>query len=515
MAFAHFLRRAVNQSFKWYFDHNYRRIAQYMERPHSVQQAILKNLLETSIHTEFGRNHNFTSRTGLSEFLEQVPISDYETLKQDIARMMHGEKDILCSGQVKWFAKSSGTTNDKSKFLPLPPKNLKRNHIQGTWDTMTLYYHERPDAKIFYGKGLVMGGSLTPFAPYPDSLVGDVSGHLLTHFPKAGRPFYVPDFQTALMPNWDEKIERMARILVESDMRMLGGVPTWTLVLLKRILELSQKSNLSELWPDIEVYIHGGVSFVPYHDQFKELIPSDRMQYMEIYNASEGFFGIQNDLSQNDMLLLLDNGIYYEFLPSSEWSKEQPTAIQLSEVVCGVNYAIVITTNAGLWRYVPGDTVVFTSTNPYKIRISGRTKQFVNAFGEEVMVDNTDHALAETCKALGACVAEYTVAPIYFREAHKAKHEWLVEFEKEPSDLEQFKDLLDVNLQKVNSDYEAKRFKGMALERLNLRCLPKGTFHKWLKKNGKFGAQFKVPRLANHRDYVNDILSMLEVDSIN
>ncbi|MBK8721548.1 MAG: GH3 auxin-responsive promoter family protein [Saprospiraceae bacterium] len=515
MAFSHVIRRAVNQSFKWYFDHNYQRIVHYMNYPFKVQESILHNLIDTSIHTEFGVRNNFSTNKKIDNFYENVPISDYESLKGDIHRMMMGEKDILCSGQVKWYAKSSGTTNDKSKFLPLPPKNLKRNHIQGTWDTMTLYYHQNPDAKIFHGKGLVMGGSLTTFKENPSSLIGDVSGHLLTHFPKVGKPFYVPDFQTALLPNWDEKIEKMANILINSDLRMMGGVPTWTLVLLKRVLELSQKQNLSELWPDLEVYVHGGVSFVPYLDQFKELIPSKSMQYMEIYNASEGFFGIQNDFNTNDMLLLLDNGIFYEFLPSSEWNKEHPKAIQLSEVQCGVNYAIVITTNAGLWRYVPGDTVVFTSTHPFKIRISGRTKQYVNAFGEEVMVDNTDNAIAATCKAMNANVLEYTVAPVYFNETNKASHEWLVEFEKEPTDIEQFNNLLDENLQKINSDYEAKRFKGMALERLRLKILPKGTFYKWLKNKGKFGAQFKVPRLANHREYVNEILSMVELDKIN
>lgn len=514
MAFSHYIRKAVNQSFKWYFEHNYQRISHYMNYPLAVQESILRNLIETSIHTEFGIKNNFSTHKKLDSFYNNVHVSDYESFKKDINRMMMGEKDVLCSGQVKWFAKSSGTTNDKSKFLPLPSKNLKRNHLQGTWDTMTLYYQQNPEAKIFYGKGLVMGGSISTFSDNSNTLIGDVSGHLLTHFPKVGKPFYVPDFQTALMPNWDEKIEKMANILTTTDLRMLAGVPTWTLVLLKRIMELTQKSDLSELWKNLEVYVHGGVSFVPYFDQFRSIISSKSMQYMEIYNASEGFFAIQNDLNSNDMLLLLDNGIYYEFLPASEWNKENPNIISLSEVKCGVNYAIVITTNGGLWRYMPGDTVVFTSTNPYKIKVSGRTKQYVNAFGEEVMVDNTDNALAATCKEMNANVLEYTVAPVYFQNSDKASHEWLVEFDKEPNDIEQFNNLLDQNLQKINSDYEAKRYKGIALERLKLRILPKGTFYQWLKKKGKFGAQFKVPRLANHRDYVNEILSMIEMDQM-
>ncbi len=354
-----------------------------------------------------------------------------------------------------------------------------------------------------------MGGSLEAFAPYPTTIIGDVSAIMLQNMPSAGRPFYAPDFDTALMSNWDEKIERMAHILSKENMTLLAGVPTWTILLLRRILELTKKNNLLEVWKNVETYVHGGVSFEPYRTQFEQLLPSKNIYYQEIYNASEGFFAAQDDFSANDMLLLLDNGIFYELLPVSEWEKPNPQAVPLEAARTGENYALVITTNSGLWRYVPGDTVQFTSTKPYRIQLTGRTKQFVNAFGEEVMVANTDRALAETCQQTQTAVAEYTVAPIYFSASGKAGHEWLVEFEHPPTDLETFQNLLDSNLQRANSDYEAKRFKNIALERLRLRVLPSGTFHHWLRSKGKFGGQHKVPRLANHRQYVDEILGLV------
>lgn len=494
-----------------YLSQRHKRILHFMEHPHEVQKAVLEELIQSTKHTEWGRTYGFQSIKNQKDFAESVPIQDYESLKPYIQRMMLGESDVLWSGQIKWFAKSSGTTSDKSKFIPVSKRNLKKCHIQGTWDAMTLFYHNRMDARQFEMKSLLMGGSLSDFEDYPKTKIGDVSAIMMDNMPYIGRPFFTPDIETAVMPKFDEKLERMAQVTAyEKEMVMIGGVPTWTMVYLDRILELTGKQNMMEVWPNIQVYIHGGVSFDPYREQFQKYFPSEQMQYMEIYNATEGFFAIQNDLSTRDMLLLLDNGIYYEFLPADQWDKDRPQAIPLSEVELGKNYAMVISTNAGLWRYVPGDTVMFTSKSPYKIKITGRTKQFVNAFGEEVMVSNTDKALAQTCQAMNAIATEYTVAPIFLAKQGKGGHEWLIEFEKTPSDLQAFNKLLDENLQKINSDYEAKRYKGMALNQLTMRPLPKGTFHSWLKAKGKYGGQHKVPRLANHRKYVDEILDFSE-----
>lgn len=504
------MRKMINRIFRQYYRRRYRRIERFMEQPHRVQDELFRQLIEASRHTEWGRKYDYRRIKNPAQFAERVPIQDYESLKPYIRRMMHGEKDVLWSGQVKWFSKSSGTTSDKSKFIPVSSRNLKTCHIRGTWDTMTLFYHNRPDARQFELKSMVMGGSLSRFEPYPKTTIGDVSAIMIDNMPAIGKPFYIPDFETALMSEWEEKLERMAQIASrEPDVVMIGGVPTWTVVLFRRILEITGKRHMLEVWPNFQVYIHGGVSFTPYKKQFEAFFPSDQVDYQEIYNASEGYFAVQNDFAVNDMLLLLDNGIYYEFLPMEEWDKENPKAIPLSEVEAGKNYAMVISTNGGLWRYTPGDTIMFTSTAPYKIKVTGRTKQFVNAFGEEVMVENTDKALAMTCAEQDAIVSEYTVAPVYFKGGGKGGHEWVVEFEKEPANLAAFAQLLDHNLQKVNSDYEAKRYRDMALSPLRLRLAPAGTFHKWMAARGKLGGQHKVPRLANHRRYIEEILDFM------
>ncbi|GJM31652.1 MAG: hypothetical protein DHS20C18_06530 [Saprospiraceae bacterium] len=478
-----------------------------MRHPTAVQEEVWRELIQAARYTEWGRMYNYRKLRNPQEYAKNVPINDYDTLKPYIHRMMMGEKDVLWNGQVRWFSKSSGTTNDKSKFIPVSRENLRACHIRGTWDTMNLFYQNRKDAKQFECRSLVMGGSLVSFPEHPRTMIGDVSAIMIHNMPTIGRPFFTPDFETALLAEWEEKLERTA-ILCSQDpnMVMIGGVPTWTVLLLRRILEITGKQHLLEVWPDFQVYIHGGVSFTPYKKQFEAFFPSDQVSYQEIYNASEGYFAIQNDLAEDDMLLLLNNGIYYEFLPVEEWGSLHPQTVDLASVEIGKNYALVITTNSGLWRYLVGDTVTFTSVAPYKIRITGRTKQFVNAFGEEVMVENTDRALAMTCRVMDATVTEYTVAPIYFQGSGKGGHEWLIEFEKAPRDIALFKRRLDANLQKVNSDYEAKRYKSLALEQLQMRVLPKGTFHSWLRSKGKLGGQNKVPRLANHRKYVEEIL---------
>ncbi len=488
-------------------------IERFMKYPVNAQNEVWDNLVSTAENTVWGIEHNFSQLNDRKEFSQKVPLQNYETLKPYIKRMMHGEKDVLWPGVVEWFSKSSGTTSDKSKFIPVSKENLKKCHIRGSWDTLTLLYQNKPESQIFAGKNLIMGGSLVDFSEYPESKIGDVSAIMMAHMPAFAKPFYAPNLEIGLMSEWEKKIELTARAALDLNITMIGGVPTWTIVLFRKLLEITGKSNILEIWPNFETYIHGGVSFMPYREQFKQFLPSESVNYVEIYNASEGYFAIQDDLKSDDMLLLLDNGIYYEFLPMEEWEKENPQTVLLEEVEVGKNYAIVISTNSGLWRYMPGDTIIFTSTSPYKIKVSGRTQQFINAFGEEVMVSNTDSALSATCREFDTVVCEYTVAPFYIKNDGKGSHQWLIEFERRPLDIEKFAEKLDKNLQNINSDYEAKRYKNMALNNLTIQELPSGTFHNWMKKRGKLGGQHKIPRLANHRDYVEDILNFINPPS--
>lgn len=503
------MRGIVNNIFKWYLLERYGMIERFMSYPINAQNEVWDNLITSAEDTVFGSKYAFNKIQDRREYADNVPLQDYESLKPYIKRMMHGEKDVLWPGLVEWFSKSSGTTGDKSKFIPVSSQNLKKCHIRGSWDTLTLLYHNRPDSQIFAGKNLLMGGTLVSFDEYKNTKIGDVSAIMMANMPSFAKPFYAPNLEIGLMSEWEKKIDLTAHEALNLNITMLGGVPTWTIVLFRKLLEITGKSNILEVWPQFETYIHGGVSFTPYKEQFKEFLPSDAVNYVEIYNASEGYFAVQNDLTQDDMLLLLDNGVYYEFLPMEELEADHPKTLLLEEVELGKNYALVISTNAGLWRYMPGDTIVFTNLSPFKIKVSGRTQQFINAFGEEVMVSNTDKALAKTCKDHNAVVTEYTVAPHYFEKDGKGSHEWLVEFEKMPENLERFTLDLDKNLQSINSDYEAKRYKNMALEPLSIQVLPKGIFHNWMKKRGKFGGQHKIPRLANHRKYVEDILNFM------
>lgn len=499
----------VNKILGQYLRSRMRRIEWFMENPHDAQKQWFDQLISHSKSTQWGKEHDYKSIRNYQDFIDRVAVQNYDTLKPYIQRMMYGEKDVLWQGKTRWFSKSSGTTSDKSKYIPVSKEHHRQCLMKGSKDTLTLYYHNNPNANIFKGKGIVMGGTSEPFHDFPKSKIGDVSAIMLEYMPAIAKYFYTPDMETAMMKDWEPKIQKMATITSQQNVTNLGGVPTWTIVLFRTILEMTGKDNLLEVWPDLEVYIHGGVSFTPYKEQFQEYLPSGQVSLLEIYNASEGYFSIQSDLNQDDMLLLLDNGIYYEFITPEEWNKEYPKAIPLWEVEEGKNYAILISTNSGLWRYMPGDTVKFTSTSPYKIKITGRTKHFINAFGEEVMVENADKALALACQEMDASVVEYTVAPIYFNQGTKGGHEWLIEFEKEPKDIERFSRILDQNLQKVNSDYEAKRYKSMALSRLVIRALPRNAFHNWLKGKGKYGGQNKVPRLANHRKYLDEILEMV------
>ncbi len=505
------MRRLSNSLFKVYLRYRQGRINHAVRHAQTVQRSWLDKLVLAARDTEWGRIHDFRQVRSYRQFVRRVPIQDYETLRPYIHRMMAGERDVLWNGRVRHFSKSSGTTGDKSKFIPVSQENFRSCHRGGAWDATALFYRERPDAALFQRKSLLMGGSLKRTGRFPYTYVGDVSAVMISQMPFIARPFFTPDFETALMEDFEEKIDRMAERCSREDVVMLGGVPTWTVVLFRKMLERTGRSHILDIWPNLQAYIHGGVSFTPYRDQFRSFLPGRQVSYQEIYNASEGFFAIQDDLSTPDLLLLPDNGVFYEFMPISEWSSPQPRAIPLGEVELGKDYAVVITTNAGLWRYTIGDTVTFTSLAPYRIRITGRTRQFVNAFGEEVMVYNTDRALSEVCKATDTIALEYTVAPIYFKDSGKGGHEWLVEFEKEPTDLPAFARLLDEHLQRNNSDYEAKRYRDLAMEPLRLRAIPPGTFHNWLKKKGKYGGQHKVPRLSNERTYVDDIVQFLTV----
>jgi len=500
-------KKIVNSLVRSYLNYRFKRIAQFMEHPAQVQGMIRESLIAQAANTVWGEIHGYSSIKSYADFQQRVPLQSYEDLQPYIHRMMLGEPNVLWPGLTTNFAKSSGTTNDKSKYIPASKDSFDDCHIQGSWDSVALFYQLRPNAALFLFKNIILPGSITDLPQYPDAMVGDISALMVNNMPTIGRVFYEPSVEIALIGNWEEKIEKTAQLLSKrDDIGMFGGVPTWNLILFRRILELSGKDNLLEVWPNLQGYFHGGVGFEPYRKQFEELIPSSDFSYLEIYNASEGFFAVQNDFAEKDMLLLLDNGVFYEFMPLSEFDSPKPIVMQIEDVELGKDYAMIISTNSGLWRYQLGDTVQFTSIKPYKIIISGRTKQFINVFGEELMVHNAERALSETCRELGVTIAEYTVGPRFFTSDEKGGHHWVIEFEIAPDNIEKFADLLDLNLQKANSDYEAKRFKDLALERLALTPVPPKTFFQWMKSRNKIGNQNKVPRLSNSRDYVDSIL---------
>ena len=480
-------------------------IEQWMQHPVEIQREVLQHLVTSGQYTEFGRRYNFSRLFSIREFKKAIPVHDYDDLKPYIHRIMDGEENILCNTPVTWFAKSSGTTSDKSKFIPVSEESLQDCHYKGAKDVLTLYYNHNPDSDLLTGKGLVIGGSHTINQVNEDVHYGDLSAVLLQNSPFWGHWIRTPDLSIALLDEWEDKIERLAQGTILENVTSISGVPTWTLVLIKRILEITGKSRLSEVWPALELYIHGGVSFTPYREQFVRLIGRD-INYLEMYNASEGFFAAQASPAEDGMLLFLDHGIFMEFMPVEEYGKTSPETIGLQDVELNRNYAPVISTNGGLWRYLLGDTVQFTSLSPFRIRVSGRLKHYINAFGEEVIVDNSDKAIAIACEKTGAVVNDYTAAPVYFSDQNNGGHEWLVEFEREPDSLSRFVYELDSGLKSVNSDYEAKRHKDIALRLPLLKSLPKGLFSEWLRSKGKLGGQHKVPRLSNDRKYIDEIL---------
>ena len=499
----------VNSFLNWYMKKRMHQIELFMKYPDEVQEEWFFSLINDASNTEWGKKYNYRSIENIHQFKERIPVQSYDSLKPYIEKMLAGEQNILWPSEIKWFAKSSGTTNDRSKFIPVSEESLEECHFKGGKDMLAIYCNNRPDAKMFTGKSLVLGGSHQINQLSPDSFYGDLSAVIIKNLPFWAEMLRTPDMSIALMDNYEEKIEKMARATIEVNVTNIAGVPTWTIVLAKRILEITGKQNLIEVWPHLELYVHGAVNFEPYREQFKKLIPNADMYYLETYNASEGFFGIQDQSDSSDLLLMLDYGIYYEFIPMEEVDKEFPNTLSLNEVEIEKNYAIVISTNAGLWRYMIGDTVKFTSLNPYRLKITGRTKHFINAFGEEVIIDNAEKALNKACADTNAQIRDYTACPIYFKGDEAGAHEWIIEFEKKPKEFERFIDILDNTLREVNSDYDAKRFKDMALKRPKVHQAPDGTFYQWLKKKGKLGGQHKVPRLANERKYVDEILEIL------
>lgn len=500
----------LNSIFTWFMKKRIHQIELFMKYPHDVQEEWFQSLISTAEATEWGKKYDYTSILTPEIFKERVPIQDYDDIKGYVDRMIKGEQNILWPSDIKWFAKSSGTTSDRSKFIPVSEEALEECHFQGGKDMLTIFCHNKPENRVFTGKSVVIGGSSQINNFSPDSYYGDLSSILIRNLPFWAEFKRTPNMEVTLNPNFEEKIEQIAQITVKENVTSLAGVPTWNIVMAKRILEITGKDNLLEVWPNLEFYGHGGVSFKPYREQFHKLIPSDKMYYLENYNASEGYFGLQDESDSEDLLLMLDYGIYYEFLPMENMHEENPATLRLDQVEIGKNYALIISTNAGLWRYKIGDTIKFTSLSPYRFQISGRTKQYINTFGEEVIVDNAEQALAEASKLTNARIKDYTAGPVYFRDAQAGAHEWVIEFEEQPNDFKRFCEILDAKLREINSDYDAKRFKNMALRPPIVHNAPLDTFYKWMKSRGKLGGQNKVPRLSNNREYLDPLLKILE-----
>lgn len=507
--------KLVNDMTVWFLKRRFERIEQFMKNPVETQQRIFSELIETARYTEWGSKYNYAQIKTIKDYQEQVPISSYEALYPYIERVLKGEPNVLWPSPIEWFSKSSGTTNARSKYLPVSPEALEDCHYEGGKDMMSLLIQNKPETRVFDGKGLSIGGTLhaNPFDDYTQ--VGDVSAVIMQNLPAWGEFMRTPPLEVALMDHWESKLEKMASICSQENVTSILGVPTWTIVLLDQILERTQKNNMLEVWPDFEVFVHGAVSFEPYRDLFtQKYFPGNQVSYLETYSASEGFFAIQDDLSKiGEMLLMLDYGIFYEFIPMDELHKEHPKTLLLDEVEVGVNYALVISTNAGLWRYLIGDTIKFTSKYPFRVKVSGRTKHFINAFGEEVIVENADHAIKIASQKTNALVANYTAGPVYMGDGSRGGHEWIIELTSEPDNPEEFAKILDETLREVNSDYDAKRYKDMALVAPLIHFVRPGTFYSWMGKRNKLGGQNKVPRLSNDREYLDDLISMIHDES--
>ncbi len=488
------------------------RIRNWSNHPVAAQREVLQHLVTSAQYTDFGRKYGFSRLFNLRAFKKTVPIHEYNDLRPYIERMIEGESNVLWNQPVNWFAKSSGTTSERSKYIPVSEESLQDNHFQASKDVLSNYYKNFPSSDLLTGKSLVVGGSHQISTLNEEIRCGDLSAVLMQNSPFWGQWLRTPELSIALLDEWEHKIEQLAQCTASENVTSLAGVPTWTLLLLKRILEIKGKDRIIDVWPNLELYIHGGVSFVPYREQFEKIIGAP-INYLEIYNASEGFIAGQEHPDDEGMLLYTEHGIFYEFMPVEEYGKESPQTIGLNEVQTGRHYAPVISTTGGLWRYLIGDTIQFTSLNPYKVKVTGRLKHYINAFGEEVMVDNTDQAIARAAADTGAIINDYTAAPVYFSEASNGTHEWLIEFDREPPSLQEFTEILDHALKSLNSDYEAKRHRDIALRMPVVRAVPPGTFNEWLKLKGKLGGQHKVPRLSNERTVVEEILNLESVSS--
>ncbi len=498
-----------NSIFAWVIKKRIHQIDLFRKYPIDVQQEWFGRLIESGRQTEFGRRHGFQSIESYNDFREKVPLQTYEDFQEDINRLMEGEQGILWPTETKWFAKSSGTTSSRSKLLPVTKESLEECHYKGGKDLLGMYYHAHSNRKLYNGKHLIIGGSAQINHLSNDSYFGDLSAIIVKNLPWWAEIRRTPAREIALMSEWEEKIEKMAQSTIEQDVYIIAGVPSWTLVLANRVLEITGKKNLKEVWPNLELFMHGGVSFEPYRKQFEALIPDPEMHYVETYNASEGFFGIQDQVDSDEMLLMLDYGIFYEFIPMNEYNGvHSKKVISLEEVELDVNYAIVITTNAGLWRYILGDTIRFTNLLPYRFKITGRTKSFINAFGEELIVENAENAIAEACRKTNAKIREFTACPIYMEDKNSGAHEWCIEFTQHPDDTKRFNRILDETLRELNSDYDAKRYNDLILNEPKINVVQKGTFDRWLRSIGKLGGQHKVPRLANSRDILEQILQV-------
>ena len=499
---------SITRIIRPFFNARLKAIGRYETEAKDIQLGVLARLLADAAGTQWAAAHRYAPGMDYDRFAERTPISTYDDFKDDIDRMRRGEADVLCKGRVKWYAKSSGTTNDKSKFIPVSARYLRDTHYAGGTDAVALYLRNNPKSRLFDGRALILGGSHAPNYNLPHSLVGDLSSILLENINPLVNLVRTPSKKVALLSDFEEKRDRIAAVASRQNVTNLSGVPSWMMAVLNRVIELTGKP-ICEVWPNLEVFFHGGVAFTPYREQYRRLIANPGMHYMETYNASEGFFGLQDDPADPAMLLMIDYGVFYEFVPLEDVGMPEAQAVPLWEVETGRNYAMVITTTGGLWRYMIGDTVRFTQTDPYKFVITGRTKSFINAFGEELIVDNAERGLQAACAATGAQVKDYTAAPVFMNDRGSCRHQWLIEFDRPPQSLEAFAEKLDQALQTLNSDYEAKRYKNLTLQRLEVIAAPKGLFDLWLKSKGKLGGQHKVPRLCNDRRIMDEVLGMM------
>ncbi|QJW91874.1 GH3 auxin-responsive promoter family protein [Spirosoma taeanense] len=498
----------LNTTLKWLLQRRLPRIETMMKQPGAVQQNVFNQLIRAGRRTEWGKKYGYKDIRTVQDFQQRVPISSYEDLFPYIERVMKGENKVLWPSPVRWFSKSSGTTNARSKYIPVTTESLDESHFKGGKDMMALYIANNPDSRTFEGKGLSIGGSLHSNPYGTNSATGDVSAVVMKNLPSWAQFIRTPSIEVALMDEWESKLERMAEITSQENVTSLLGTPTWGLVLIDKILARTGKTNILEVWPNFELMVHGAVNFQPYRELFQQQVfPSKTIRYQEVYNASEGFFAIQDDLGRvGEMLLMLDYGIFYEFVPINEAEKPFAKALTIEEVEVDKNYALIVSTNGGLWRYRVGDTVRFTSLYPHRLKVSGRTKHYINAFGEEVIVENAEAAITKACEATGAVLADYTAGPVYMGNGTSGCHEWVIEFTQEPGSQQRFNQLLDEALRQVNSDYDAKRYNDIVLKRPRIHVVPRGTFYAWMKQRGKLGGQHKVPRLANSREYLDDIL---------